>query len=65
MIYNIEINLQDNMGPMAINNDQLTDNEGAFVVEDVDEEAEFEDAEEKEVQPPPQQPPPITFHFLQ
>ena len=65
MIYNIEINLQDNMGPMAINNDQLTDNEGAFVVKDVDEEAEFEDAEEKEVQPPPQQPPPIPFHFLQ
>ena len=60
VIYNIEIDLPEDIGMMAIINDQLAANEGAFVVEDVDKEAEFEDTEEvdtDEVYAPP--PPPI------
>ena len=53
MIYNIKIDLPDDIWPMTTNNDRLADNEGDVMVKDVDEEAEFEDAEEKEVQPPP------------
>ena len=62
MIYNIEINLPDNMGPMAINNYRLAANKGAVVVKELDKEAKFEDDEEDEAQLPHH---PLLFHFLQ
>ena len=44
MVYDIEINLPDNMAPVAVNNDRLVANGGAILVEDVDDEDEAEPA---------------------
>ena len=46
MVYSIEINLPDNMAPVAVNNDRLATNGGAIMVEDVDDEDEFADKDE-------------------
>ena len=44
MVYDIEINLPDDMAPVAVNNDRLITNGGAILVEDVDDEDEAERA---------------------
>ena len=51
VIYNIKIDLPNDMGPMTINNDRLAANKGVVVVEYVNEEAKFEEAEAKDVDP--------------
>ena len=53
------------MGPMVINNDRLAANKGTSVVEDVNEEAKFEeDEEEEENTKEAHTPHPQIFHFL-
>ena len=42
VVYDNEINLSDNMAPVAVNNDRLAANGGAVMVEDVDDKDEFD-----------------------
>ena len=46
VVYDIKINLQDNMTPVDVNNDQLAANGGAVMVEDVDDEGESNSEDE-------------------
>ena len=48
VVYNIELNLPGNMAPVTINDDQLATNGSAIMVEDIDDEEEFNSEDEDE-----------------
>ena len=58
MVYDININLPDNMAPVAVNNDRLAANGGAVMVEDVDYEDELYNKDKVEPDAVAQVPPP-------